>query len=93
MPTNSVFCLGLCIKCSKKLNYRFKRKEVKRLVTAKKPVASQFEKIQENAAEASAPEVSTSFSNEVWRTDEPPAEDKEHPDEQDIDSFLQDLFF
>lgn len=78
----------MCPKCSKKLNYRFKRKEHKRLKSA---IKSNKTEINAQATSSSCVEKSadTDQNSEAWQQT---TEKHERSEEQDLDDFLQDLF-
>lgn len=89
---------GLCAECSNKLNYKHKKKEVKRKVTkipkckskhskSKESSSHQFTTVQEEETVTSK----TKIDNNVWSEQLEIEDDK--PREDDFENYLEQLFF
>lgn len=89
--------LGLCEECSNKLNYKHKKKEVKRVVTKLPKSESKHSKsketsshqptiIQNEATATSKTQIDNVWSEQLQIDDDKPRED-------DFENYLEQLFF
>lgn len=100
MLINWYFFLGLCSDCSNKLNYKQKRKEIKRKYiksTKKKSnenIAKDQDTInhQESTTSSDTPSIPSNVNeNNVWS--EQIQVNDEKPREDDFEDYLEQLFF
>lgn len=92
-------CLGLCAECSSKLNYKHKKKEIKRKTHKSKKHKFKHSKGQEtldtqitaNSQDVSSLTSKTAVEDNVWSEQLQIEDDK--PREDDFEDYLEQLLF